>query len=102
MQRRVLGISPEKLADKLGIATAQLQKYETGTNRVSASRLQQIALALKVTPAFFFDMSQINSPLIEKFISSRQGIALSRAFVKIVDRKIRRNILTLVELIARM
>jgi transcriptional regulator with XRE-family HTH domain len=106
VQRRVLGMTQQKLADIIGIALAQLRKYETGTNRVSASRLQQIALALKVTPASYFDGAPIVRsgpkvpPRIKDYVSSPQGISLSRAFAKISDRKVRSSIVTLVERIA--
>lgn len=109
-QRRALGLTIQKLADTLGIAYRQLHKYETGTDRVSASRLQQIAVALNVAPAFFFDQAAPiqkdagtgMSARIKEFASSRQGIALARAFVQIADTKMRRRIVTLVERIARL
>ena len=92
----------------IGVSVQQVRKYEWGTNRVSASRLQQIALALKVTPAFFFDGTPIvrsrpEAPArIKEFVSSPQGIALSQAFTKIRDRKVRHIIISLVERIARL
>jgi transcriptional regulator with XRE-family HTH domain len=103
MQRRVLGVTQQKLADALGLALAQVRKYEAGTNRVSASRLQQIALALKVTPAFFFRQSAVTYNRRSKATTrlSPQVIALSRAFAKINDGKLRNDIITLVEGIAR-
>lgn len=55
MRRLVLGISQEKLAASIGITFPQVQKYENGTNRISVSRLQQIAEVLGVEPAIFFD-----------------------------------------------
>jgi transcriptional regulator with XRE-family HTH domain len=103
MQRRVLRVTQEKLADALELALAQVRKYEAGTNRVSASRLQQIALALKVTPAFFFE----NAPALKTGAPKTgtrltpQVIALSRAFAKINDGRLRHDIITLVEGIAR-
>ena|ERR1700733_55023 len=107
VQRQVLGMTQQKLADVIGLAIQQVRKYEAGTNRVSASRLQQIALALKVTPTFFFEEAptvrrgpQVPAR-IKDFISSPEGIALSRAFAKISDRKMRVSIVTLVERIAR-
>jgi transcriptional regulator with XRE-family HTH domain len=109
-QRQALGLTIQKLADALGIAYRQLHKYEMGTDRVSASRLQQIAVALKVTPVFFFDQAvpiqrgagTEMSARIKEFASSRQGIALARAFVQIADTKVRRRIVALVERIARL
>src|ERR1700728_2893390 len=54
MQRMVLGITQQRLAAGLGITFQQVQKYEKGTNRISASRLEAIARILKVSPAFLF------------------------------------------------
>lgn len=54
MQRILLKMSQEKLGEALGITFQQVQKYEKGVNRISASRLQQIAQFLNVPPSFFF------------------------------------------------
>ena len=93
MRRRELGVSQQKLAEIIGVSIQQVRKYEWGANRVSASRLQQIASALNVTPAFFFDeaptaTSRPGLPTrVKEFVDSPQGIALSRAFANISDRK---------------
>ncbi|GGL48156.1 helix-turn-helix domain-containing protein [Caulobacter rhizosphaerae] len=55
MRRRHLNISQEKLADALGLTFQQVQKYERGSNRVSASKLYEIARFLKTTPASFYE-----------------------------------------------
>src|SRR5438132_9700768 len=55
MRRMMLGMSQEKLGDALGITFQQVQKYEKGTNRISASRLQHISQILQVPVAFFFE-----------------------------------------------
>jgi transcriptional regulator with XRE-family HTH domain len=95
------GISQHKLAEMIGVTVQQVRKYEWGTNYVSASRPQQIALALRVVPAFVFDGAPIVrkgpkvSARIEEFVSSPEGVALSRAFDKISDRKMRRDIVRL-------
>jgi transcriptional regulator with XRE-family HTH domain len=57
LRRKVLGLSQEKLAQALGITFQQVQKYEKGANRISASRLQDIAKVLEVPVAFFFEAS---------------------------------------------
>ena len=54
MRRKMLGLSQEKLGEKLGITFQQIQKYEKGTNRVGASRLQAMSDALEVPVAYFF------------------------------------------------
>src|SRR5207247_552189 len=55
MRRIMLGMSQEKLGDALGLTFQQVQKYEKGTNRVGASRLQQISEILQVPVSFLFD-----------------------------------------------
>jgi transcriptional regulator with XRE-family HTH domain len=110
MQRMVRGFSQTELGEAVGVTFQQVQKYEKGVNRVSASRLQRIADALEVTPEFFFDGASakaVGSPsskevtTIDEFISSRDGVALSRAFTRIPDAKIRRSIVLLVEQISQ-
>src|SRR6201982_2792332 len=55
IRRMMLGMSQEKLGDALGLTFQQVQKYEKGTNRISASRLQQAAHILQVPLPFFFE-----------------------------------------------
>jgi transcriptional regulator with XRE-family HTH domain len=55
MRRMMLGMSQEMLGDALGVTFQQVQKYENGTNRISASRLQHISQILQVPAAFFFE-----------------------------------------------
>jgi transcriptional regulator with XRE-family HTH domain len=55
MRRMMLGMSQEKLGDALGLTFQQVQKYEKGTNRIGASRLQQISHTLQVSVEFFFE-----------------------------------------------
>lgn len=54
-RRKTLGLSQEQLADALGLTFQQVQKYERGRNRVSASKLHAAAIALQVPPAYFFE-----------------------------------------------
>ncbi len=106
MRRLVLGISQEKLADAVGVTFQQVQKYEKGANRMGSSRLMQVANALKVTPAFFFEdavgkavsKSAHASPnYVTGFLASPDGLALARAFTSISNKKLRRSIVSLVE-----
>src|SRR5580698_3474137 len=55
LRRRMQGVSQEKLADALGLTFQQVQKYERGANRVSASKLYEIAAALHAPVSYFFD-----------------------------------------------
>ncbi len=109
MRRKMLGLSQEKLGEKLGITFQQIQKYEKGTNRVGASRLQAMATALEVPVAYFFPdaaQSAADGPQEEgatfmmDFLSTTEGLELSRAFVRIQDAKIRRKVLELVRALA--
>jgi transcriptional regulator with XRE-family HTH domain len=112
MQRMVRGLSQTGLGKAVGVTFLQVQKYEKGVNRVGASRLQQIANVLEVTPDFFFEGASARpalgnsgskeTALIQGFISSRDGIALSKAFTSISDAKMRRSIVALVEQIAEL
>ena len=112
MRRIMLGMSQEKLGEALGLTFQQVQKYEKGTNRVGASRLQQISEVLQVPVSFLFDggpSGAINggvsvegaSPAyIADFLATSEGLALTRAFTRIPDSKLRRSIVDLVEQIA--
>jgi transcriptional regulator with XRE-family HTH domain len=114
MRRMMLGMSQEKLGDALGLTFQQVQKYEKGTNRIGASRLQQIAQILQVPVAFFFEgapaaitgarhdgMAEAPSPAyVSDFLATPDGLALTKAFMKIGDSKLRRRIVDLVEQIA--
>ena len=109
----MLGLSQERLGESLGITFQQIQKYEKGTNRVGASRLQAIASILSTPVSFFFEgapeegdeggagkLSEDSTPYVADFLSSSEGIQLNRAFVKITDPKIRRKVLELVKALA--
>ncbi len=113
LRRTMLGMSQEKLGESLGITFQQIQKYEKGTNRVGASRLQNISSILNVPVSFFFEdapgepsMSQTGfsepsgSSYVVDFLSSSEGLQLNRAFVKISDPKVRKKIVDLVKTLA--
>jgi transcriptional regulator with XRE-family HTH domain len=110
MRRMMLKMSQDKLGEALGLTFQQVQKYEKGTNRIGASRLQQIAQILQVPVAFFFEgapnnaappVSNATSPdFVADFLASSEGLALTKAFTRIKNPKLRRRIVDLVELIA--
>ncbi|MAZ83648.1 MAG: transcriptional regulator [Rhizobiales bacterium] len=113
LRRTMLGMSQEKLGEALGITFQQIQKYEKGTNRVGASRLQNISTILNVPVSFFFEdapadvaggqpgMAEANSSnYVVDFLSSSEGLQLNRSFVKITDPKVRRKIVDLVKALA--
>ncbi|MBB4193570.1 transcriptional regulator with XRE-family HTH domain [Rhizobium aethiopicum] len=106
-------MSQEKLGESLGITFQQIQKYEKGTNRVGASRLQNISSILNVPVSFFFEdapgehagaaggMAEASSSnYVVDFLSSSEGLQLNRAFVKISDPKVRRKVVELVKALA--
>jgi transcriptional regulator with XRE-family HTH domain len=113
MRRNMLGLSQEKLGESLGITFQQVQKYEKGTNRVGASRLQDIASILNTPVSFFFEdaptKDSVSPPLRAEegphsfaieFCTSAEGLALNRAFVKISSPKIRKRVIDLVKALA--
>ena len=112
MRRIMLGKSQEKLGEALGLTFQQIQKYEKGTNRVGASRIQQISEILQVPVSFLFEGSpggtanadgfgEAPSPAyVSDFLATSEGLALTRAFTRITDAKLRRSIVDMVEQIA--
>jgi len=115
LRRMMLGMSQEKLGEHLGITFQQIQKYEKGTNRIGASRLQHIARVLSTPVSFFFDdapgvtsearnasgMAEApNTNYVVDFLSSSEGIQLNKAFVRIKDAKLRRRLIDLVRAMA--
>jgi transcriptional regulator with XRE-family HTH domain len=106
LRRMMLGMSQEKLGEALGITFQQIQKYEKGTNRIGASRLQHIASVLTVPVSFFFEdapgtpaeggMAESSRDYVVDFLSSSEGVQLNKAFVRIKDAKLRRRIIDLV------
>ncbi len=111
LRRNMLGLSQEKLGESLGITFQQIQKYEKGTNRVGASRLQAISAILNVPVSFFFEDAPGSSnqagfaedneaTYVVYFLNSNEGVQLTRAFTKISDPKVRRKIIDLVKSLA--
>jgi transcriptional regulator with XRE-family HTH domain len=113
MRRMMLGMSQTELADALGISFQQVQKYEKAANRISSSRLQQVAQILKVPVTFFFDggpasngksTGQQSAPspaYVTAFLGSADGLALVKAFTAVKDAKLRRSIVDLAKEIER-
>jgi len=108
MRRMMMGMSQEKLGDALGLTFQQVQKYEKGSNRIGASRLQQIAHILQVPVSFFFEnapvppgqqtgFSEESTEYLQSTLSTSDGLALIKAFSNIQNPKLRRRIVDLVE-----
>jgi transcriptional regulator with XRE-family HTH domain len=112
MQRLATKMSQEKLGEALGLTFQQVQKYEKGVNRIGASRLQQIAKVLKVSPSFFFegaggDASSASgfaegpqTEYVTSFLSTAEGFHLNHSFARIKDPKLRKKVLDLVAALA--
>ena len=101
LQRVASGMSQHRLAEALGLTFQQVQKYEKGTNRVSASRLEEIAGVLKVPVAFFYDdaAGEASPPLAAE---TPQGLLLLRAFEAIAHPGLQKQVLALVRSVAAM
>ncbi len=112
MRRMMLGMSQTKLGDALQLTFQQVQKYEKGTNRIGAGRLQHIASILQVPVEFFFEGApnshrpahgkrEASTPdYVSDFLASSTGLSLTKAFMRIKEPTLRRRIVRLVEEIA--
>jgi transcriptional regulator with XRE-family HTH domain len=109
LRRKELKISQEKLADQLGLTFQQVQKYERGANRISASKLYEIARALRVSIAWFFEgltdptaepvegaEEAETSPFARSFLMSQEGVDLANLFPRLPQRRVRRRLVELV------
>jgi transcriptional regulator with XRE-family HTH domain len=104
MRRLMVKVSQAKLGSALNVAFQQIQKYENGTNRISASRLQQIAKFLGVPVDFFFDGAPEAQVSVEQAACSYEtslltldGLELLHAFHVIKERTIRQQLLKLLQ-----
>jgi transcriptional regulator with XRE-family HTH domain len=109
MRRMMLGMSQEKLGEAFGLTFQQVQKYEKGLNRMSASRLQHAAEILGVSVPFFFEgapgghIEGGDTPLpayVDDFVSSEDGQRLIKAFMRIPRSAVRHRIVDVVQEIA--
>jgi transcriptional regulator with XRE-family HTH domain len=111
LRRMLLGMSQEKLGEHLGLTFQQVQKYEKGVNRIGASRLFDLSRVLGVPVQFFYDEAPADvtegssSPgfaerpaesYVLDFLSTRDGLELNKAFVRITDPRVRRSVVDLV------
>ena len=109
MKRLLAGVTQTQLADELGLTFQQVQKYERGTNRVSASKLYAICKVLSVPPEYFFEglpstvsHNRAKAPRVNEgeMLSTPDGVELMRSFQKIPHKPIRRRIVGLVKSMA--
>lgn len=102
-RRRILmGLTQDQLGESLGISYQQIQKYETGANRVSAGRLYLIAERLEVAPGWFFDpvKSDASSDDFDELGSSRLLMEFVRGFSRINDERLKSVLVSLVRAMA--
>jgi transcriptional regulator with XRE-family HTH domain len=107
MRRMLIGMSQEKLGEMLGLTFQQVQKYEKGTNRISVSRLLDIANILGVTIHYFYEgitgakghppgfAEDAAPPYVSDFMNAPEGHQLMKAFMAIKSPKVRRSIIQL-------
>ena len=113
MRRKVLGVAQDQLAGDLGLTFQQVQKYERGENRISASKLYQIAAVLKTDIAFFFDglpdPAEAAGPngagheadrTVQTFLHTAEGMQLATLFPRIGTSRVRRQLVDLVRAMA--
>jgi transcriptional regulator with XRE-family HTH domain len=109
IRRLELGMSQTKLGDALGLTFQQVQKYEKGTNRMGASRLQHVSRILHVAIAYFFEGSpgQLKAKgdapslaYVSDFMATTDGLTLAKAFMQIKNASVRHHIVKLVNEIA--
>ncbi|HTX51158.1 MAG TPA: helix-turn-helix transcriptional regulator [Caulobacteraceae bacterium] len=111
MRRRMQNVSQERLAAALGLTFQQVQKYERGANRVSASKLYEIASTLQAPISYFFD--GLDDPTgdgapsvgsdeqtVHAFLMTTEGLDLARGFARIPRGRVRRRILELIRALA--
>jgi transcriptional regulator with XRE-family HTH domain len=106
MRRMLIGMSQEKLGEMLDLTFQQVQKYEKGTNRISASRLVDIARVLGVGINYFYEglagdkkegfAEEASPPYVAAFMSTPEGLQLMRAFTQVKSARVRRGIVQLV------
>ena len=105
LQRINLGMSQEALGERVSLTFQQIQKYEKGVNRISASRLFEFSMVLNVGIEYFYEglkpkrkkptgmEESMNLRDFMDFVSSHEGVALNRNFVRIRNKKLRQSII---------
>ena len=111
-RRKQLGLSQERLAEGLGLTFQQIQKYERGANRISASKLFEIAKLLEVSVAYFFEgvdgapppgidrHAQAYNTIVEQMLAEPNGAQLAEAFLSIRRKSIKKQLANLICAIA--
>ena len=109
LRRLDLKLSQQNLGDALGVSFQQIQKYERGVNQVSTATLIKIANELDVRPEFFFEgapgvngRKRNSEPSqVDTFMSTKEGLVIASAFVRIADENVRHAVATSIDRISR-
>lgn len=109
-RRKLRGLSQQALAERIGLTFQQVQKYETGANRISASALHAIARTLEVPVAFFFDglpetidgagtdhAAEAGTSLTARMLGAPGGLALAEAWLDLPPGPLRLRLAALVQ-----
>ncbi len=106
LRRSLMGLSQTGLANRVNLTFQQVQKYESGANRIGASRLYYLAEALDVPVGFFFDGMPREGELAESprpaFEPDRELLELTRNYRAISDQEVRRGVYELIKRLAAM
>ena len=109
LRRKLLGLSQQQLAAQLGLTFQQVQKYERGVNRVSASKLYETAQVLQASVTHFFEGLEGESLIapppdgemaVTTFLMTTEGLELARLFPRIPKGRMRHQVLELVRTLA--
>jgi transcriptional regulator with XRE-family HTH domain len=109
LRRKEVGLSQERLAEAIGLTFQQVQKYERAANRVSASKLWEMAHALSTNIGYFYEgLPATPAPVgadkprdaVQEFLLTSEGIELAASFPQIPRGRVRRRILDLVRALA--
>ncbi|CAM3077040.1 Transcriptional regulator, contains XRE-family HTH domain [Paracoccus aminovorans] len=101
-RRWMIGMTQQQLAEKVGIKFQQIQKYETGMNRVSASRLWDIAQAVDVPISFFFEGLEdghLHDAVAGDILADKEALQLVRAYYAMPEAQ-RRQIFELARVLS--
>ena len=109
MRRREVGLTQGGLAEAIGVTFQQVQKYERAANRVSASKLWEVAHALQTTVGYFYegledlpqpDVDGASADALRAFLLTPEGLELARSLPQIRDGQVRRKVVELVRALA--
>ena len=109
LRRMLIGMSQEKLGELLGLTFQQVQKYEKGANRIAASRLLEISVALDLSVSQFYEgLSSVRGAkaqdaqrgLVDRMLATPDGRDMARLFVSIESPRLRRRIVGLAQALA--